>query len=1025
MRPHRLSRIWATLVAILLVVVALPLAATNAAANVQSIIDIPNAPAWTESTGALNASVECLTEDPTNGVIYGCHYRGMVRSLDGGLSWERAGQFDAPAAAPGGALLHRHYHAAAVASDGTVFVGNQEGNVGQLHTFPTGMVRMSKDGGLTWQTITPESTHAHRPEINRDTTVAAIVVDSETTDPAKKDRVYFCSGNKLYRSDGTAHQVDPQWTNVDPNTGNPIGPQPEIKWRQIVPTRAQASNSTGGLGTEDNLCTALLIDGGSLYMASTEGIWRSDNYADTLPAGGPPDPSNIIWNRITSGTAIEAQGVASMIMDGSGQLYVGSRSHAQGARGVYVSSDPSSAAPTFAQVQTSNAVAMTIAADGALVAARSSSGRSALSRASNPVAAPDLPTAFTSEGAVAHALLTLADGSMLYATNGLGVLRSVDNGVTWQQSNEGLHHFHQPKTVGATGRIYATSGKGMAFSDDDGRSFANCGPLDLGNRPIAQIIFRDVEVLTDGSLAAIVHGPGSLPGLWHSNDRCGTWVEGAKRSNGGPVAHLAAAPNGELFAFDQHNMLIRSTDQGVTWTQRAPLPQSGGVQDLAVAPNGDLWVLSGIVRAYRSTDGGASWSEPAGLPAIIPHIPGLMHGDHFAFAPDGTVFVAVQRGVSRLAPGATVFQPTGLSGPLLGLSSIARDSAGQLYVAAANIVDFDAMGIYVSPDDGVTWLFEPNSVADRFRLAVWVNPQTDTALINGSGENLHYRAAPAPPTVSVPALANWNPNNGSWQVTNVDGSNRVSGVTLGTGDAVALSGDVNGDGQDDFVSFRPGYASWSAVDADGTVLVDGLIFGNPDSHNHPLIGDVDGDGDDDFVIWDESLGRFFSTDSDGTALVGAIRHGNPGQVPLMGDVDGDGKDDFIIFVPWTARWYVKDSDGVTNLAWNFRWGTGGDIPLVGDIDGDGTDDFVVWRASNGNWYAKAADGTALVNFVQWGRAFDTPVIGDINDDGKDDFLVWRPHTKQWFGKSADNSIAMATVQTGSGSDTPLFVTVAE
>lgn len=1011
--------ILAVFIVLLLAVATLPLATAPASANGQTVVSDPNAPPWTESTGSLNGVIHCFAEDPVNNVVYACHYRGMFRSFDRGLTWERAGQFDLPSTAPDGGLLHRHYLSVAVASDGTVFVGNQEGNGQGLQPFWTGMVRQSTDFGDTWETITPESTHAHRAEINQDTAVVGLAVDTENPDPAKKDLVYFCSGNKLYRSNTTNHVVDPAWANVDPTTGNPIGPQPEINWSQIVPTRAMAGNATGGLGSEDNDCTDLLIHGGALFMATTEGVWRSTNYSDPLPVGGPPDPSNITWTRITDGTPIESVGAQSLLVDGSGHLFVGTTNGAAGAQGIYASADPTAASPAFTRIQVNNGLTMTMSAGGALVAARYESGFWVLSRATDPLAEPETPRAFISNGAVSQDLVTLSDGTMLYATDGLGVLRSEDEGLTWAKSNEGLHHFHWPEAVDTTGRIYAASGKGMAYSDDDGKTFTDCGQINEGSLDYDRLIFLDTVVLADQAVLSVVKGRGSVPGLWRSDDRCQTWQRGTKTSDGGPDNQLKLGTNGELYSFDESRRAIRSTDGGVTWIAGATLPRGDRAQSLNVAPNGDIWALSGWTRASRSTDGGTTWTEMSDMPLNRSQT-GLKFGEAFAFGPDGTVYLAVQGGLFKLNPGGQAFEATGLNG-LYGLSSVARDSAGRLYVAASNINDFARMGIYTSIDDGATWTFEPESIKDRFRLDVWVNPQTDTAIVSGAGENLHYRSRPTTPT---PGLATWNPNNRQWKVHAPDGSSLGASTQLGTGDAVALAGDVNGDGQDDYITFRPGSATWSAMDVDGTVLVDSLVWGNPDNHNHALVGDVDGNGDDDFVIWDESVGRFFSVDSDGTPLVGNIRHGNPGQVPLLGDTDGDGRDDFVIWNPTSAQWYVIDSDGVTKGAWGLRWGSAGDVPLIGNVDGNDTDDFVVWRPGNGRWYAKAADGSELVNFIQWGRYFDTPLIGDIDGDGKDDFIVWRAHNQRWFAKSADDTVLLNTLQSGSGSDTPLYLVLA-
>jgi len=216
-------------------------------------------------------------------------------------------------------------------------------------------------------------------------------------------------------------------------------------------------------------------------------------------------------------------------------------------------------------------------------------------------------------------------------------------------------------------------------------------------------------------------------------------------------------------------------------------------------------------------------------------------------------------------------------------------------------------------------------------------------------------------------LVIWRPGNGRWYIlessTNYDYSQAfVKQWGSGALNDVPLLGDIDGDNLNDLVIWRPGNGRWYILKSSaGYSYPEAFIkqWGSGALNDKPLLGDIDGDGKDDLVIWRPSNGRWYilksSTGYDySKAFIKQWGSGALNDIPLLGDIDGDGKDDLIIWRPGNGRWYILKSSTNYDYGSAFikQWGSGAlnDIPLVGDIDGDGKDDLIIWRPGNGRWY---------------------------------------------------------------------------
>lgn len=299
-------------------------------------------------------------------------------------------------------------------------------------------------------------------------------------------------------------------------------------------------------------------------------------------------------------------------------------------------------------------------------------------------------------------------------------------------------------------------------------------------------------------------------------------------------------------------------------------------------------------------------------------------------------------------------------------------------------------------------------------------------------------ALPAPtalPGQAAPArAASFNPVTQKWNVYRANGSVTESDP-WGTAGDVPFWGDVDGDGQEDFVVWRPSNGHWYGMSQSNEVILN-QHWGQVG--DIPLLGDVDGDGRDDLITWRPSEGYWYVMSTDGNRVLLNSKSAHPtkpygnqthGDIPLLADVDGDGRDEMIIWRPGTTsvngRFYAR------NLEWRYlgnrAWGAGrlGDVPMAGDLDGDGVDELVIFRPSTGKWYPIHLDGTRPLATVTHGglngQGINWPLILDADGDGADDVVLRRVYdNKQYLyaRNSAGQQLPLYGVHVGSGDDIP-------
>jgi hypothetical protein len=243
-----------------------------------------------------------------------------------------------------------------------------------------------------------------------------------------------------------------------------------------------------------------------------------------------------------------------------------------------------------------------------------------------------------------------------------------------------------------------------------------------------------------------------------------------------------------------------------------------------------------------------------------------------------------------------------------------------------------------------------------------------------------------------------NRTTGRW----LSGITAASGALTGNGSEVygpllagdiPRTGDLNGDGRSDIVTYRADNGQWISgiTDAAGNLTNSGMMigFGTPDYT--PLVGDVNGDGRDDIVIYNRTTGRWLSgiTAPDGSLTSSGSDLYGPylaGDIPLTGDLNGDGRTDMVLYRPSDGLWYSGLTTPAGALSWagamTLQFGSADFLPLLGDMNGDGRDDLVIYNKTNGRWVTGlTAPGGILTNIGSelYGPYLpgDIPLVGDV------------------------------------------------
>jgi photosystem II stability/assembly factor-like uncharacterized protein len=234
------------------------------------------------------------------------------------------------------------------------------------------------------------------------------------------------------------------------------------------------------------------------------------------------------------------------------------------------------------------------------------------------------------------AMASTIDGKIYAGMNYLGIVRSIDNGVSWDRINTGiLNGFISSLKVISGNKIYAgTYNDGLHKSTDGGNSWVLSA---LSNKYIFSIgsgsqgdLFVSTNSQQGGMLRSTDEGvnwtkinsgfnaylanvietkspafvfAGTQSGFFMSSNNGDNWsLTGLSNRN---VNTIIVLTNGDLLA--GADGLYRSTNNGMNWSKldSTAFPQSG-LKSIAKSPTG--FILASSEHLYRSSDNGNSWT---------------------------------------------------------------------------------------------------------------------------------------------------------------------------------------------------------------------------------------------------------------------------------------------------------------------------------------------------------------------------------------------------------------------------------
>lgn len=222
-----------------------------------------------------------------------------------------------------------------------------------------------------------------------------------------------------------------------------------------------------------------------------------------------------------------------------------------------------------------------------------------------------------------------------------------------------------------------------------------------------------------------------------------------------------------------------------------------------------------------------------------------------------------------------------------------------------------------------------------------------------------------------------------------DGTFQAQRTIAVAGAARMNRGDVNGDGNDDFVVLTPTQPQVFIGNGDGSFKAPVSYAGGTTNVNVHL-ADLDGNNSLDMVVLDVSTAYILLNNGDGTFKARqSYAAPSAAQGLAVGDLDKDGRIDMLVAGGTSVSLLRGNGDGTFKAHTTFALTGLAQTTVVADLNGDGNPDFYALDETNRilNVFMGNGDGTFKARVTYAGAGAGNAVLVDINGDGIRDHVA--------------------------------------
>lgn len=309
-------------------------------------------------------------------------------------------------------------------------------------------------------------------------------------------------------------------------------------------------------------------------------------------------------------------------------------------------------------------------------------------------------------------------GSFLIGTAGYGLVRSSDDGVTWNKLDAEKYGYSTSSFTAKDSILFVVSeSKGIFRSTDNGDTWTNLGSS-FKLRNIVSI------VMTPTIFTAVTLRKGdkiNYTEVFTSSDQGDSWTAVSKGTINAQVFKIAI--NGPtLFAGTLEKGMFRSNDNGTNW-QALDLGRS--YRDVWSLLSKDKTILAATDGSlFRSSDNGLRWS---------PIHAGLINADVRCFTKNDSVMFAGTFGGGVFCSKDEGLTWTSVSSGMNNLFIRSLIAKGSVLFAGT-----DSGGVYYSSDNGKNWSHIKSGLSDQIISALWIN---DSYLFAGTLDSGAFRSS--------------------------------------------------------------------------------------------------------------------------------------------------------------------------------------------------------------------------------------------------------------------------------------------